>query len=65
MNLIITKAKKRYLNECEKALIDSNLGRNYFSSKDSGKRALNEGLKTLTTSGLSRWWNSGLTTRHS
>ena len=45
MNLIITKAKKRYLNECEKALINSNLGKNYFSSKDSARNALNEGLE--------------------
>jgi ribosomal protein S18 acetylase RimI-like enzyme len=45
MNLIITKAKKRHLNECEKALINSDLGRKYFSGKDSAKNTLNEGLK--------------------
>jgi ribosomal protein S18 acetylase RimI-like enzyme len=45
LGLIILKAQKKYISECEKSLINSDLGRAYFSGENSARNALLEGLK--------------------
>lgn len=45
MGLIILKAQKKHINECEKSLVNSDLGRTYFSEENSARNALLEGFK--------------------
>lgn len=45
MNITIEKGTLLYLNDCEEALLTSELGRKYFEHEGSGKRAILEGLE--------------------
>ncbi len=45
MDIRITKGSLEYLNDCEEALLDSELGRKYFASEGSGKKTIQEGLE--------------------
>lgn len=45
MSLIILGARKKHINECEKSLVKSDLGKIYFSEANSARNALLEGLK--------------------
>jgi ribosomal protein S18 acetylase RimI-like enzyme len=45
MNIIIRKGNKDYINDCEEALSNSELGRRYFSSSGSARMALEEGFE--------------------
>ncbi len=45
MDIIIEKGSLEYLNDCEEALLDSELGRRYFASEGSGRKAITEGLE--------------------
>jgi ribosomal protein S18 acetylase RimI-like enzyme len=44
MEINIIKGSKEYINACEEALVNSELGRRYFSKEGSAKKAINEGL---------------------
>lgn len=44
MEIKIVKGSKVYIKDCEDALLNSELGRRYFSSKDSAHKALEEGF---------------------
>jgi len=44
MELTIVKGSMNYINDCEEALVNSELGRRYFSEKGSARKALEEGF---------------------
>lgn len=44
MEINIIKGSIEYINACEEALVNSELGRNYFSKEGSAKNALQEGF---------------------
>lgn len=44
MEINILKGSKEYINACEEALVNSELGRRYFSKEGSAKEALKEGF---------------------
>jgi ribosomal protein S18 acetylase RimI-like enzyme len=44
MEINIIKGNIEYINACEEALVNSELGRRYFSNKGSAKKALEEGF---------------------
>ncbi|AJA47022.1 acetyltransferase [Clostridium pasteurianum DSM 525 = ATCC 6013] len=44
MEVTIIKGNMNYINECEDALLNSELGRRYFSEKGSARKALKEGF---------------------
>jgi len=44
MDIIIEKGSPEYINDCEEALLNSELGRMYFSSEGSARNAILEGL---------------------
>lgn len=48
MDMIIEKGSLQYLNDCEEALLDSELGRQYFSNEGAVKNAILEGLEQGT-----------------
>jgi len=48
MDICIKKGTLEYLNDCEEALINSELGRKYFANEGSGKKAILEGLEQET-----------------
>lgn len=48
MDICIKKGTLEYLNDCEEALINSELGRRYFTNEGSGKKAILEGLEQGT-----------------
>ncbi|MGL5436684.1 MAG: GNAT family N-acetyltransferase [Lachnospiraceae bacterium] len=45
MDIIIEKGNLEYLIDCEETLLNSELGRKYFSGEGSGKKAILEGLE--------------------
>lgn len=45
MDIRIEKGSLEYLNDCEETLLNSELGRKYFSNEGSGKKAILEGLE--------------------
>ncbi len=45
MDIKIEKGSLKYLSDCEKALLNSELGRKYFEHEGSGRRAILEGLE--------------------
>lgn len=45
MEIIIEKGSLQHLNDCEEALLNSELGRRYFTAGGSGRRAVLEGLE--------------------
>lgn len=45
MEITIKKGSLEYLNDCEDTLLNSELGRKYFSNEGSGKNAILEGLE--------------------
>lgn len=45
MDIIIEKGSLEYLGDCEYALLNSELGRQYFANEESGKLAILEGLE--------------------
>lgn len=44
MEISIVKGSIEYINDCEDALVNSELGRRYFSQKESARKALREGF---------------------
>ena len=44
MEITIVKGSIDYINDCEEALINSELGKRYFSEKESGRKALEDGF---------------------
>lgn len=48
MDICFKKGTLEYLNDCEEALINSELGRRYFTNEGSGKKAILEGLEQGT-----------------
>ena len=44
MKIIITKADRMYLEDCKTALLNSNLGHEYFPSDEKATSALTEGM---------------------
>lgn len=44
MEITIVKGNEKYLDDCESALLDSELGRRYFSSEGSAAAQLKEGF---------------------
>ena len=44
MEITIVKGSMDYINDCEEALVNSELGRRYFSQKGSAGKALEEGF---------------------
>lgn len=48
MDIRIEKGSVEYLNDCEEALLNSELGRRYFTNEGSGKKAILEGLQQGT-----------------
>lgn len=44
MDITIEKGALQYLNDCEEALLDSELGRRYFTEEGSARKAILEGL---------------------
>lgn len=44
MEITIVKGNKDYINDCEDALLNSELGRRYFSEKGSARKALMKGF---------------------
>lgn len=44
MNITIIKGSLNYLEDCEEALVNSELGKRYFSEKGSARRSLEEGF---------------------
>ncbi len=44
MGITIIKGSINHLNDCEDALVDSELGKRYFSEKGSARKSLEEGL---------------------
>ena len=48
MDICFKKGTLEYLNDCEEALINSELGRRYFTNEGSGKKAILEGLELGT-----------------
>ena len=46
--MTIQKGELKYLNDCTKALADSELGRRYFASEGSAEKAILEGLQQGT-----------------
>lgn len=44
MEINIIKGSIEYINDCEDALVNSELGRRYFSEKGSARKALQEGF---------------------
>lgn len=45
MEITIEKGTIQYLNDCEEALLNSELGEKYFAKEGSGKAAILEGLE--------------------
>jgi len=45
MDIRIKKGSLEYLNDCEEALLNSELGKRYFDGAGSGKKAIIEGLE--------------------
>lgn len=48
MDISIEKGRSEYLNDCEQALVNSELGCTYFSNEGSAKKAILEGLEQGT-----------------
>ncbi len=48
MNVFITKGTIRYINDCEEALTQSELGKRYFIREGSAKAAIQEGIEKET-----------------
>lgn len=48
MDIRIEKGSLEYLNDCEETLLNSELGRKYFSNEGSGKKAILERLEQGT-----------------
>lgn len=48
MDICFKKGTLEYLNDCEEALINSELGRRYFTNEGSAKKAILEGLEQET-----------------
>lgn len=44
MEINIIRGSVEYINDCEDALVNSELGRRYFSEKESARKALQEGF---------------------
>jgi ribosomal protein S18 acetylase RimI-like enzyme len=44
MKMTIIKGSIEYINDCEDALVNSELGKRYFSQKGSARKALHEGF---------------------
>lgn len=44
MDITIIKGSFNYINDCEDALVNSELGKRYFSEKGSARKALEEGF---------------------
>jgi len=44
MEMKIVKGNMNYIDDCEKALVNSELGRRYFSKEGSARKALEEGF---------------------
>jgi len=44
MKMTIIKGSIEYINDCEDALVNSDLGKRYFSQKGSARKALQEGF---------------------
>lgn len=45
MDIRIEKGTRQYLNDCEEALLNSELGRKYFTGAGAGKKAVLEGIE--------------------
>jgi Acetyltransferases len=45
MEITIVKGNTEYIEDCEKALVQSELGRKYFTEEGSARRALEEGFQ--------------------
>ena len=45
MDIRIEKGTRQYLNDCEEALLNSELGRKYFTGAGAGKKAVPEGIE--------------------
>jgi len=45
MDIRIKKGSQEYISDCEEALLNSELGRRYFSGEGSAKKAVQEGLE--------------------
>lgn len=45
MEIVIQKGTLQYLNDCEEILLNSQLGRKYFTGEDTGKKAILEGIE--------------------
>lgn len=44
MKMTIIKGSIEYINDCEAALVNSELGKRYFSKEGSARKALQEGF---------------------
>ena len=47
MDIRIEKGTRQYLNDCEEALLKSELGRKYFTGAGAGKKAVPEGIEDV------------------
>ena len=45
MDIKIKKGSLKYLDDCEEALLNSELGNRYFATEESAKKAIQEGLE--------------------
>ena len=44
MNITVVKGSISYINDCEDALVNSELGKRYFSENGSARKSLEEGF---------------------
>jgi ribosomal protein S18 acetylase RimI-like enzyme len=44
MNITVIKGSIEYIDDCDKAIVDSELGKRYFQTNGSARRALEEGF---------------------
>jgi ribosomal protein S18 acetylase RimI-like enzyme len=44
MEITVVKGRMSYINDCEDALVNSELGKRYFSEKGSARKSLEEGM---------------------
>jgi hypothetical protein len=47
--MTIIKGSIEYINDCEDALVNSELGKRYFSQKGSARKALQEGFAIFSS----------------
>ena len=45
MNIKVVKGNISYINDCEDALVNSELGKRYFSAEGSARKSINEGFR--------------------